>query len=151
MTAGGNMLSAIVEKSGAPRVGVICLGSVRLVTRSLINISHQLIRSIAYHFPTGGDEPWWMQCGTVTRSTEGHTDNITESVCCVRVYKDNSTVVSSSFYLWRNHFLDIFSLFSVRTLNMNLETRASFSSTETVSRETASSDHRGKKITLWHL
>lgn len=52
VTAGGNMLSAIVEKTQHSGVGVICLGSVGPVTEILINISHQLINSVAHHFPT---------------------------------------------------------------------------------------------------
>lgn len=69
MTAGGNMLSAIVEKSVAPQVRAICLWSVGRVTRILINISHQLISCIAHHFPAQS-----LSCGLAETSCDG---------CCV--------------------------------------------------------------------
>lgn len=63
MTAGGNMLSAMVEKkekerkSKAPQVRVICLGSVRWGyedPRKYLSPAHQL-HCVAHCFPT---RPW---------------------------------------------------------------------------------------------
>lgn len=64
MTAEGNMLGAVArnkieeKQPELPPVRVICLGSFPLVSRILVNISHQLINCVVFQprLLAGGDE-----------------------------------------------------------------------------------------------
>ncbi|KAK9524031.1 hypothetical protein VZT92_017898 [Zoarces viviparus] len=79
MTAGGDMLSAIVEKKKVerpPGSGVVsALGSVRLVARILVNVSRQLISRIAppFSFQPPAGPPSWRRRAVMDAVWHGHS------------------------------------------------------------------------------